>query len=1120
MSTQQQQTQAHVAMQVSQQAEGAGAGERPDAAAGMAVKPLVAAVLLGGVLLGGCSSNPARDQAAREQARAMAGLPTGKSTRAGAYPSAGRAAQTRAYPQSRGAAAQAAALDTDSVDSLEGLLEATDMEAVESNRLAILRHGDVWKRIKAGFRMNLAYQNSRINAQRNWFASRQTYLDRLSARASRYLYHTVTEAEKRGIPTELALLPVIESSYDPGATSNAAAAGLWQFIPSTGLLYGLKQTPGYDGRRDVVDSTRAAYDYLTSLYNKFGSWELALASYNAGPGRIQQAINRNAAAGLPTDYWSLRLPEETMNYVPRFLAVAQIVQNPEQHGVRLNPIANRPHFRQVALPGVVDLAQVGQITGLSSQEIYELNPAFRRGQTDPVAPGRLLVPNALSADIDTRLARMPTLGGYQASTAVTAPAVVRPVTVRPGISTSEAAALMGDTAAAARPALATTTAPARTALPRDASALAALANAGLTPGGAPKLAVPTSAVINVSTSDEPPLSAQEQALVRAAAASEATSGASLSESTRPAGAVAPVLVAASQAAVPRITVAPTSPAPSVSVPVASPKAVDGVAPPVVPNAEPALTAAEKAQVVAEIQSLAPAGTTVVDPLDGRIKLSAIQTQQSVLEAKGEERQVRYETVVPVTTAPSSAAARTAPAIKPVLTVKPAKPKGERTIYTVQAGDSLIAVARRFNVSPATLADWNQIAPTANLITGTPLYLYGVKPLPKPTTYVAQSGDSLTAVAARFGLTLGQLAAYNNLETNDNLLAGQKLYLTDAYLKPAYKAQIAEQAQKTQTASSPTRNNRLPDSDRYQIRSGDSLRSVAARYGITHTELARMNGLPSTADLQLGNRLNVPAGRTATALDDTDTPTRPARESTATATKKSRVATENYTVKPGDSLIGLAARHGISADELAELNSTDAKRNLLLGEKIRVPRRTPEAIDAAATRTERVEKKERRDNNPSNVYTIKSGETLTGLAARYGISVGQLAALNDIPPGTSVRAGDTLNVPTADDGTDRKPAKKSSRDSEADPAPATKDSKRATSKADKQKPDADPATATKSAKGSARTVSYTIKAGETLAQVAARHGMALSDLAQLNGIPAQTRIQTGDTLEIPASAKKR
>lgn len=213
-------------------------------------------------------------------------------------------------------------LDAESLDELADLLEATDMTMVEDNKLAIQQYGDLWNRLRAGYRMNggQPIYNQRIEGQKSWFTSRQDYLNRLTARASRYIYHTVREAERRNIPTELALLPVIESSYDPSGTSSAAAAGLWQFIPSTGRIYGLNQSSTYDGRRDVIESTRAAYDFLTALYNQFGSWELALAAYNAGPGRVQKAIDANAARGLPTDYWSLRLPTETMNYVPRFLA--------------------------------------------------------------------------------------------------------------------------------------------------------------------------------------------------------------------------------------------------------------------------------------------------------------------------------------------------------------------------------------------------------------------------------------------------------------------------------------------------------------------------------------------------------------------------------------------------------------------------------------------------------------------------------------------------------------------------------------------------------------------------------------------------------------------------------
>ena len=296
-------------------------------------------------------------------------------------------------------------LDAESLDELADLLEASDMAMVEGNQLAIQQYGDLWNRLRAGYRMNggQPVYNQRIEGQKSWFTSRQDYLNRLTARASRYIYHTVREAERRNIPTELALLPVIESSYDPSGTSSAAAAGLWQFIPSTGRIYGLNQSSTYDGRRDVIESTRAAYDFLTALHNQFGSWELALAAYNASPGRVQKAIDANAARGLPTDYWSLQLPTETMNYVPRFLAVAEIVAKPEQYGVYLPAIANRQHFRSVPVNYGVSLSEVSQLTGVEYDELQRLNTALTSGRIDSSGPQRVIIPNDVSVNTDAKL---------------------------------------------------------------------------------------------------------------------------------------------------------------------------------------------------------------------------------------------------------------------------------------------------------------------------------------------------------------------------------------------------------------------------------------------------------------------------------------------------------------------------------------------------------------------------------------------------------------------------------------------------------------------------------------------------------------------------------------------
>lgn len=247
-------------------------------------------------------------------------------------------------------------------------------------------------------------RESRVQNHEQWLAGKQQYLDRVMSRASRFLYGAVNEAERRGLPVELALLPVIESAYDPTATSRSQAAGLWQFIPDTGRLHGLQQTWYYDGRRDPVESTRAAFDYLSQLYNTFHDWALVLASYNAGPGTVSRAMKRNAAAGLPTDYWSLRLPAETMAYVPRFLAVVSMFREPERFGVNLPNIPNRPYFRSVDISGAMTLNDAAALTGLSPSTLRELNPGLRRDSLEP-SGGRLHVPATLDVALESRLSQ-------------------------------------------------------------------------------------------------------------------------------------------------------------------------------------------------------------------------------------------------------------------------------------------------------------------------------------------------------------------------------------------------------------------------------------------------------------------------------------------------------------------------------------------------------------------------------------------------------------------------------------------------------------------------------------------------------------------------------------------
>lgn len=303
--------------------------------------------------------------------------------------------------------ADSGAEDGEAVTILPTEDDASDEEAPLLPAELTADAGNLWERVRAGFKLDLSLDNDRIAAQRNWYAQHQAHLDRVALRASRYLYHTVTEAEQRGVPTELALLPVIESAYDPFAFSRARAAGMWQFIPGTGKIFGLKQNWWFDGRRDVLESTRAAYDFLSQLQTRFGSWELALAAYNAGPGAVQRAINRNIAEGLPTDFWSLRLPSETMSYVPRFLAMAQLIKSPESFGVTLRPVLDQPYFRVVGTNGQIDLSAAASLAGVSLKELYQLNPGFSRWATDPEGPHRLLIPASLPADFEQQIAALP-----------------------------------------------------------------------------------------------------------------------------------------------------------------------------------------------------------------------------------------------------------------------------------------------------------------------------------------------------------------------------------------------------------------------------------------------------------------------------------------------------------------------------------------------------------------------------------------------------------------------------------------------------------------------------------------------------------------------------------------
>ncbi|PVV08643.1 MAG: lytic transglycosylase [gamma proteobacterium symbiont of Ctena orbiculata] len=251
---------------------------------------------------------------------------------------------------------------------------------------------DLWSRMLEGYRLTFPH-NSRIERELNWYSKNPGYIQRIQERSQPYLHFIMQEIEKRDIPSEIALLPAVESAYRPFAYSPGRAAGMWQFIPSTGRYFGLKQNWWYDGRRDIVASTHAALDYLQSLSRQFDNdWELALAAYNSGAGTVRSAIRRNKKRGKPTDYWSLKLPDETSAYVPRLLALAEIFRNPQYYAITLTPIPDEPYFTTVDIQSQLDLALAAEMAELSIQDLYLLNPGLNRWATDPDGPHKLSLP--------------------------------------------------------------------------------------------------------------------------------------------------------------------------------------------------------------------------------------------------------------------------------------------------------------------------------------------------------------------------------------------------------------------------------------------------------------------------------------------------------------------------------------------------------------------------------------------------------------------------------------------------------------------------------------------------------------------------------------------------------
>ena len=281
-------------------------------------------------------------------------------------------------------------------DPLGTLLQKLSSEhPADSARLQPLPAADpninLWQRIRRGFAMPDLETRAAANST-GWYAARPDYIGRMAGRANLYLFHIVEEIERRGMPTELALLPFVESAMQPEAESHAKAAGLWQFIPSTGRLYALEQSLWRDERRDVLESTRAALDYLQKLYDEFGDWHLALAAYNCGEGCVGRAVARAKARRQPTDYSRLHLPRETQGYVPKLQAIKNIVRDPAAHGVELPEIRNEPYFAVVRKTRDIDVETAARLAEMPADEFRALNPSFNRPVIVGAGQANILLP--------------------------------------------------------------------------------------------------------------------------------------------------------------------------------------------------------------------------------------------------------------------------------------------------------------------------------------------------------------------------------------------------------------------------------------------------------------------------------------------------------------------------------------------------------------------------------------------------------------------------------------------------------------------------------------------------------------------------------------------------------
>ncbi|MCW3481222.1 LysM peptidoglycan-binding domain-containing protein [Neisseriaceae bacterium JH1-16] len=633
-----------------------------------------------------------------------------------------------------------------------GLSSGLDMMLLNSS---LLRNGDnVWERAREGFQMT-EVSSELVRKQERYYASRPEYFKRTLDRSRKYLFFIMNEVERRGMPTELAFLPLVESSFNPLAMSPVGASGLWQFMPATGRQYGLEQTWWYDGRRDVTDATRAALDYLENLYGQFGDWSLALAAYNWGEGNVSRAIARVRARGEEPTFENINMPAETRSYVPKLLAVRNLLTDPDKYGLKLERFQNKPYFVAVTTGKHMDIDIAAKMAGMSVPEFKELNPGFNLPVYAYKNGRQMLIPANHLEKFEHNLAKWgdKPLMTWQVYTPNGSESVTD-IAANYGMSSSELRSvnrLSGNTLAAGRPIL--------VAMKGNTTSNPNLIDPDDSPSSAPMMIAKADPAPAAKSISAPPITAE----------------------LKQAPAAQPVIqVAATKAVEPAKTapVAVPTPAPvllAAAQPQSQPATVLAQAAP----ASPVVNAAEVKPAVAASSSKAMPAATAVPELAAA---SPAQTSVPASVSAATEALALTDNAVS-----SPAPART-------IAVADATPVvSTNGRHTVGSGDTLYNISRRYNMSVAELKTLNGLnddsvklgqvlsVDKSNLATPTTLLAQqdGTPPARStsgkaPFEYVAQKGDTLYSIARKFGVDHQDIKRWNSVSMVNRLQPGQKV----------------------------------------------------------------------------------------------------------------------------------------------------------------------------------------------------------------------------------------------------------------------------------------------------------------------------------------------------------